>query len=333
MAVLFFDGFDCYSSASDLFGRWTLYSSIFLGTNYGRFGGGGIYGTLTSSALDRALGSTITTLIVGMAVYQPYGAYTQGTLVEFRLGGATQCHLRATTAAGLELVRNTTVVASSAAGVLPLQSWFHLEFKATIAAGTGGAAEVRVNGTTMLTISGANLANTGSAGADTVRHSGATNYIRFDDIYYLDTTGSVANDFLGDTRVTTLVPNADISKQWAPSTGTTNYTCIDETTINTADYVGDSTIGHRDVYGLTDLSGTPVVHAVWASAWAAKSDAGTRGIKLGIRSGASEAQTADTALSTSTGCINRLQTTDPASSAQWTAATVNAATLTLEVSS
>ncbi len=51
----------------------------------------------------------------------------------------------------------------------------------------------------------------------------------------------------------TLLPTSDGNyTQWTPSTGTTHYTLVDETTCNgTTDYVSETTVGERDSYGIS----------------------------------------------------------------------------------
>ena len=62
---------------------------------------------------------------------------------------------------------------------------------------------------------------------------------------------SVATSFAATTA--TLYPTSDGNYvQWTPSTGSTHYTLVDETTCNgTTDYVSETTTGERDSYGIS----------------------------------------------------------------------------------
>lgn len=327
MTVIHMDGFDGYASNAQLQMRYPLNSGAAISTTGGRFNGG-YFNTATSNYVEKVISGNPSTLIIGFSFFYTVTAIA-GLAVDFRNAAGSQCTLNwNNTIASFEAKRGSTVLGTS--GLIAPSTWHHVELKITI--GSSSTFELRVNETVQFALSGVNTQGQASGGITGVRLGGGSG--QYDDWYILDTTGSTANDFLGDTRITTIRPTADSSVQFTKSTGTSNWACVDDTTVDATDYVSSSTVGQRDVYDLADLTGTPAVYAVMPTAWALKTDAGTRGIKVGIKtSGGAEVQSADTALTVTTNPYSlAVQNTTPAAAA-WTYTAVNAIQLTLELSS
>lgn len=169
-------------------------------------------------------------------------------------------HLQLTSLRTLIATVGATTVLETSTFQVPLNSWTHLELKVTLDTGTGGSYEVRAEGTTILSGSGV----TTSAGATPtqvrlgrpgVYFANIVNFL-WSDVYVLDGTGVVANDFLGpDTRVETILPDgAGTTTQWSPSTGD-NYACVDEADDDAdASYVSPPGDGSTDTYAFSDLA-------------------------------------------------------------------------------
>jgi hypothetical protein len=211
-----------------------------------------------------------------------------------------------------------------------------MEVKATIA-DSGGNVEVRINGQTFINYTGdTRNSTTGTAGIDRVTLAGyasGTTGGMWDDFYVLDTTGSALNNFLGDCRVSTLAPTSDSAVQFTKSTGASNFSCVDEGRHNSdTDYVESSTAGHIDKYGYADLSANvTTVHAVQVMSYARKTDAATRTLRNKLYSSSATLDGSTTAVTYAYQPIATLATTDPNTSAAWTAAGVNAALAGVEI--
>jgi hypothetical protein len=106
---------------------------------------------------------------------------------------------------------------------------------------------------------------------------------------------------------------------------TTNYPMVSEAQQDAATtYVYDSAVGHADFYNIAALAGTPVsTVAVTVRGFLEKSDAGTRGGAVQLKSGATTVQSTSTLLSSSWGWLWRTDLNDPNTSAPWTAVGVN----------
>jgi hypothetical protein len=76
--------------------------------------------------------------------------------------------------------------------------------------------------------------------------------------------------------------NSDSAEQdLNPSPSGAAYQTIDDTTVNTADYIQADTVGDTSYFGVQDLSVTPEsIKAVQITAFGLKTDAGTRQFEL-----------------------------------------------------
>ena len=138
---------------------------------------------------------------------------------------------------------------------------------------------------------------------------------------YLFTTAYVS--FPAASPVTTFSSNA--AGFTLNITPTVNAEFVNETTQDgTTSYVYDSTVNDADFYTIAPIAVTPIsVVAVTTRGFLQKSDAGTRGAAVQLKSGATTVTSTATLLSSSWGWLWRTDLTDPATGAAWTAAAVN----------
>lgn len=213
-------------------------------------------------------------------------------------------------------------------------SWWYIEMGGTIA-DSGGTCTVKVNGATVMSYTGDTKNGGTNASIDAISPNtsagGYSSY--FDDIYVCDGTGSAPfNTFLGEIRVSTLVPTgAGSSTQFTPSTGA-NWSCVDELPFSATDYVSDSVVGHRDTYAMADLyAGASNVLAVQNCLVAKKSDAGAVNLKSALKVGATVYTGSAQGLSTGDVTYMDLRTQNPATAAAWSVSDVNALEAGVEV--
>lgn len=296
-----------------------------IGSGNGRNGTNGLHGLSPSSGFDKLNLPNHTTY--GMA-FSFLGRLALGvySLCSFYDGTTKQCGVGvdATGKAFIWRVSTSTVIATTASQVIFNGVTHHIQFQATVN-NTTGAYELRVDGTNVLSGTGANTRNSANNQANGYAlmnlgvGSFATSATDFDDLYVWDGSGSINNTFPGDVRVFAVTANgAGNSAQFTPSTGS-NYDCTNETTPNTTDYVSDSTVSHKDTYTFTDISGSGTVLGASLSIYAQKAAAGpTRGIQGICRSSTTEAVTSEAILGQSWRYwIQGVFETDPNTSAAW----------------
>jgi len=218
-----------------------------------------------------------------------------------------------------------TVLGTSTGPAIFQDTWFFLEVEAVRNASTGSVL-VKVNGNTVLNITGANTgANDFNSWRVGMSVSGGW---QIDDLYVTD--GAT----LGECRIETLRPSADTAqKDWTASTGSDNYAMVDEPTFNgDTDYIKAATVGNKDEYDLGDLSFNPAtIFAVQTVIAARKDDATTRGVRAYLNSSSSVANGAARDVGASYLQYADIFTTDPNTAAAWTQSGVNAAKIGIEV--
>jgi hypothetical protein len=219
--------------------------------------------------------------------------------------------------------------------------WYELECEVTIGTGTSGSVAVRVNGVTVLSLTGKNTQGTagstiGYAGVFASTRNSLNTTIYWDDLYGCDSTGAAPfNTFLTTVAgvmgpaVTTLFPNSNSSVAMTPSTGT-NYSNINGSTFQTAAYNSGTAAGQQDLYGLplpSSVTGFPIgnILAVQTTFAGNENTAGTCSLSSTIESGGTIYQGTTHTMLASPFKYSDIWLVDPATSANWAPAKFNTA--------
>lgn len=200
-------------------------------------------------------------------------------------------------------------------------TWYHLQLGVVI--GSSGSLEIRVNGETVVSVSGVDTRPGGSATTCNAIQiyffgSGQTVGVDYDDLYmaYGDEL-----KWLGDIRVDALALTANATPQdWTPDTGNAwERLNADAGTITGTD------VGDESLFEIADFTpATSAIHAVQLTAKARKTDVGSRFIALVVKSSATESVGPDLALSDSTMTYTSTFETDPDTGGAWTDAALDA---------
>lgn len=347
MALLWADGFDTYTPtggnstnadmlASGYSAAWGQ-GSLVQNAAQARTGIGYYAANSNTQYINRVLDATVSTLIVGVGMYNESVGSTQAVSsngVHFLANGASVFRVVATSLGSLAVYTGQsagTKLGESAPNLLNA-TWLYLEVKA-VRDSAAGTIEVRLQGTTVLLITGLNL---GTFDWQQVRVGGPVfenprQTIRYDDLYICDNSGAYNNDFLGDRRCLTLFPNADTaSAAWVPSTGTSGFAMIDETPPNDADYIQANATGDISEFQKGSITiNTNDIAAVVVFARLQKTDAGTSTARIGVHSNSFVNNSAELAPGTSWGGFRYIVERDPNGGIAWTRANVDAATIRL----
>lgn len=343
MTLILTESFDYNTGGASASGKWWLTGPNFVSSVSGRTGR-----MSTSTGLSKHYfhpADEHATFIAGVAVKQ--GALAGGAPLIFYSDAGVTLHvaIRVETTGAITVLRAATttggggtVLGASATGViLGTSVWQYLEAKVTLH-DTTGSAEVKVDGTTVLTLTNVDTKNAGTKtvfdtiGADAVTAGGS-----LDDFYCCNASGTTNNDFLGPVKIEVLQPSADgASSGLTNSAGTSvsNYTYVDDPTpaMSTGDYVG-GVAPAKDTYTFGNSTQTPTtlwVKGVVLHAQAAKVDATAAGLNVIARLSGTEvtATPVNTPLSGAFSTTIRLYwnvyETKPGGGV-WTVADVNAA--------
>jgi hypothetical protein len=348
MALLFLDSCDLYATREQIARRWepngTSSSFLNVSATAGRWGGRAIQ--LVSSGTGRIIrpipprqtvilafaarftrdGSPVNQAFI--TLYDP--TWTQIVIAIDFVEGRYRCYR------GWFDVEITQSAVDFAAVAKEQYHWF--ELKVTIDA-TSGVVELRRNGVVLLTFAG----NTKGAPTDDITrvqlrsmNQNSSNRIDvwLDDIVIADDLGGQNDDFLGDLRISTLVPTADTAqKAWTPSSGSDNFSRINEIPPDDdTSWVASATPGDRDLYTMAPLGMTPLaIKGLQQTAVARKDDAGERALSLVLKSGTEVAVASPAVLGSSYAFIEAIHEQDPATGEAWNPAAVDAVQAGMEV--
>lgn len=334
MAILWMDGFAHYGTSST---RMTEAGWVVAGasptTSSPRTGTHCLDISNSSASARRSFGGPKSTVGVGAAIkLAGWPGTSTGGWVLYDAALGSQLTLSFNLSGYLELRRGSsggTLLATSSAIILA-GLWQHLEIKAVID-NTAGSVEVRLNGVTVLSVSGVDTQATANAEVSFITFNGYTSGLTIADAYAWDTSGSVNTDFIGDQRVYTRFVNADTATEnWTPSTGTDSYAVVDEATPSDADYLSAAS-AMTTVLGLPALAGTvTTVKAIQTVHRSLKSEAGLCSMRGGVVSSGVAGNGATVGLSISAGYYNDVFNTDPNTSAAWTASAASAVQAKIE---
>jgi hypothetical protein len=348
MSLRFIDSFDFYATG-DMYEKWTTSGSVglpIISSGNGRRGTACArsYGTTSCICLVKTLDAQAT-WIIGVAFRTSSLPGSSRTLLGLYDAGTLQVDVCLNTDGTLSVRRNGATVLTNGTSSFSLgaNTYYYLEWKCTIAdAIDASSCQVRVDGDVKITVAtGQDTKHTANATANQVTVGGGNSNANptalwdIDDVYICDGQGSTNNDFLGDCRVDTLLPNADGSNsQFTPSTGSDHYALVDESAPNDdTDYLSDGTSGHRDTWNVANLSAlvSPSIKGVQLNLTAKKDDAGTRLLKPVVKSGATTSTGASQGVGTDYRQYQQVYETDPNTSAAWTESGVNSAEFGVEV--
>jgi hypothetical protein len=341
MALVAFEGFDHYAANNpgDLLNRrgalqWTGAAGSFVA---GRVGSG-LALQIIQGNVSAALALAQASGFIGFGLIIGGGTSFANFLINDFSGGSAQLGVVFNTLLNrVEVWRGPVSGAPlwvSANNVFSAGIWYYFEIGMTIHP-TAGAIEIRLNGQTVLSLSGINTRASANSQFDGFTFftgfATASQVLTIDDLYLCDATtgpGPYAfNSFVGDVRVATLNPiGAGGATSWTPLSGANWQQVAEAYADGDTSYNATLTPGAQDLFAFADLPATiSAVLAVQVSTSARKDDAGTHLLTQQVLSGATLAS--GTALSLPSGYVylNDLWVTDPDTALSgWTIGAVNA---------
>lgn len=213
--------------------------------------------------------------------------------------------------------------------VVSAGNWYHIEAKYD---GSANEVEVRVEGTTVLTSSDAGFTGTIEQVRLAIRPTGASSSPAFyvKDFVVWDDNGTYNDDFIGTCLVVSCVPDADVTLNWTPSTGSVGWSILDNSP-PTADNILAPT-PPPGVYEAT-MTNLPEditsIKAVVTWVRAGKSDGGDATLQVGVETAGDTLQGDDRAITTSQAYWRDVFEVSPDTGVPWTPAEVDAASIKL----
>lgn len=333
MALIDSEGFG-FSTALNDYTTYGVFTMLAQFGNAPAFASGGPLGDNymntpnSSNPMRRQLPSIATTFFLGNRLNYGPNAALQMYFLDSAF--AELFHVTCSNTGVVSVIRGGTILGATAAGAVPVTGWFFFEVGATLNASTGSVT-VRVNGASVLSISGVNNTNSGATALFAVVYGnpGAQGSVPQVAHYYVcDDSGSAPwNTFLGDVRVQTLLPTSNDAVQFTPNGLASNWqNAAKVPPVPGTDFNSDATLGDQDTFNCASLgSGLGTVFGVHVKGLYLKNDAGNRSMQNVLKSGVTTGTGPSTALGTAASLIKTMFQTDPNTNAQWTQAAVNAA--------
>jgi hypothetical protein len=353
MALLWMDGFDHYGLGTTGRNNMTSYgayatSTGTIATDFVRTGAYAYKcGASSNSGFRRTFGTMKSSVGVGFPFYLPslpsnthdavlaaFWDNSGNVLITIFVNPSGFIEVWSGKTPGLGLQQAIT-----SSQVVTPGAWAHFECY-FVPNAASSAIEIRINQVTVIndasivigTTTGEGASSTETSSVNVMYDTLGANYFYVDDLFAWDTSGSFNNDFLGDKKVHTIMPNGDTATaDWALSTGSLGYAVIDEIPPNgDTDYLYSVTSGAESAFDLEAMpSNTGAVNGLQVYRATKKTDAGTCDVRTEIVSGASTATGATQPATTAYQYYTDIFETDPATGVLWTKAGVDAAKVKL----
>jgi len=345
MTLLYFDGFDGYDTAVDAetYGRWHKLSDINISA-----GGAGRDGTGRSLVGDTGTTNVALLPITDQATNTMYCGFgfkvdslnaANASIISF-VSGTTitvndvQCSVFLNGSSQLEIRRGTVTVLGTGSTVLLDDTWYFLEVKCLVHNSTG-KLEVKLNETVEISEFTGDTQNESSDSISSILFGiqFSSGFYHYDDFYILNNLGSINNSYLGDIQCKLLYPSADNSVAWSPTGEASNYLTVDDVVGAPDDdttYVSSSTTSQKDTYDLDNMATATSVHGMKTISRSTKTEVNPREIDIGITTGAN-IQATTVILGEGYGTTSLIFEDQDGAATAWTESAVNAAVLTLEL--
>jgi hypothetical protein len=337
--LLHMDGFDEYTVIADLQMEYFVVGGTVQITG-GRYGTGGVLFGNYGTGFARALPSDPTDMWAGFAVNPTPNVNSNNTFQLMNFIGNNGSCIFITYDYTTSLFQVWQSQGGSAAVALGYSAqlfvpgaWHWVEARCKLGT-TTGIVELWVDNVQILNLTGLNTNVNASASFTTfvVGSIGApgtsTPFLgTYDDLYILDTTGSVNNTRLGDSRIETRIPISDAApNNGTPSTAGPHYLMVDELQWSSAHNITlDNVDNQEELFNMSPLVTNPAtIFATRAITIMEKSDGGTMTGATVTSSGGTVA-VGPTTPGLNIWChIDGIQELDPNTSAAWTKDAVNA---------
>jgi hypothetical protein len=234
-----------------------------------------------------------------------------------------------------------TLIGSSSSPVIVTNAWRHIECKMVLNNVASGSVEVRLEGAVVVNITGVKTtsditgASTTTIDAVSIQSqqdaSGPVLYVK--DFIVWDGSGAANNNFMGSCQVYKILPDADDGTlNWTPSTGTTGFNQINDTTPNDdSGYISAPVpLPSPCQFTMSDLPiNTSSVRGVMLIHRSRKTDGGDGQLQASLISGANTGNGSNRTITTAYTYWWDMFDTEPVSGSSWSKTLVNAAKMKL----
>lgn len=336
MALLFCEGFD-HLDGNDLGDKWTTKTgSPTTSGTAGRTGNG--LSTTSGQYLTKTFGTSYSTLIAGVAIKLPSGTPSGQDLNFLRFMTNTLDKVEIWIDDGVATIYTNNVYRAQSTIRHNDNDWHYYELKATQINSGGGVGNVvlRMDGEIVATVTNVPFDTSNFADFNRVEVGNVSSFTTwyFDDFYVCDDSTSFNNDFLGEIKIETRLPNANgTTNNFTPSAGS-NFQNVDENpSTDDTDYNSSATLNHIDLFTYPNFSSTVrTIFGVQVNMYARKTDASSRDVASHTKSSSTSVDGTSQPVTQTYKFYNQILQTDPNTSAAWTETNLEAAEFGYKVS-
>jgi len=346
MSLIFMDGFDHYdgSNSNLAIGQYLSVSGAQLSSTQVRTGSRSLRGASSSSGeLIFGFPSLLSEVGFGFGYYFDSSPSSSEVLCGLSnssgvFGSTANLYFIQLPSGAIEVRRTSivgTVLHTTSPSILSPGTWQHIEIRAA-ASNSAGEIEIRVNEVIVANVSSLDTVHTGTDHFASVMLSletivGSTNVRYFDDFFVWDTSGTLNNDFIGDRRVITLLPNANQATQDMTVTGAANaYTALRSADGDTSYITASDSVPVTSEFGFENAGdNVGAISGVQVVTLARKTEAGAATMQVSMISG-SDVDAGDVhSIADSYSYYEDVFETNPATGAPWNASTISSASFRL----
>lgn len=337
MTLLALESFDNYADGTDMRRRWGLQDSASINQNVGRYADGQGVGLPqgANQIITFPLPSTESELWVGFAYRLGPTASNYGSghaILSLARGNNVQVSLLMHSGGGIAVRRSTTTDIADAVNCFPaFGQWYYVEVRCVISDSVG-VVEIWVDGVQVLNATGLDTFNNSCIDGtiDHIRVGGSNNADpEWDDLYVLNTAGTLNNGRMGEVAIEMLIPNATGNRaDFTASPAVANYLNVDDGAIPDDDttYNHSSTVDDDELYNFANRSlAADTVPAVLVRNLVRKEEAGDRLIRALTRQNAVEGEGAAQGVGAEYRYHDHIFEENPDGPTGWTTTTLDAA--------
>lgn len=325
MSLIFVDSFDLYSS-SQVVGRYDAGSGGTIASGAARFPPGNGMAMQNVSLLMRQRFPANATMAMGCSLKKP-NTGTQSFFLIVYDGTTAQATAEWNTNSNTVTARRGGeggTVLGTVPFIFHIPVWYFVEAEFIIN-DTTGRIRIWIDNALVLDVNGVDTQATANSFVDGFRVFADNTPWHIDDLYVTNGAGSVNTGRLGPRRIVSPVQNGDgTTNQWTRSTGSTNYTLVDERPPAESDFVETSTPNNIDLYNFAALGLTADgINGVQSSFWAAESGVTERQIRAVHRVGVTNYFGPTLNLLGSSRYHQSVQEQNPNTAADWTVSDID----------
>lgn len=283
--------------------------------------------------------------IIGFALKTPASFNNNNAFLHVMVGASVQVSLRINNSGSIAAYLGNSTLQETSDPILETSSWYYFEAKFIIH-DTTGQVIVRLDGSTVWT-SAATLdtRNVADVFWDAIQFGNMGQGQSVDDVYICDSSGTANNDFLGDTVVDIINPNANgDNSAWTGSAGGDQYLLCDDVgsgltaLIGESDYISSGTLAQKTLFNYESLPTAPgtgdasLIHGVQVDTWRRITEVQPSDLVVKAKSVATESGVTKKVRHDDTNQYMDIAIfeQDPNASAAWTPSTLNAAQFGVE---